>query len=49
MQGLVSGVLLVLAFAAVAAAAVVLAGRLYRVSRSTPPEGPGTPARSSDD
>lgn len=34
MQGLVSGVLLVLAFGAVAAAAAVLAGRLYRVSDS---------------
>jgi hypothetical protein len=49
MQGLVSGVLLVLAFAAVAAAAVVLAGRLYRASRSAPPEEPGVSARSSGD
>jgi hypothetical protein len=49
MQGLVSGVLLVLAFAVVAAAAAVVAGRLYRVSRSAPPDGPGTPVRSADD
>jgi hypothetical protein len=38
MQGMVSGALLVAAFAAVAAAAVFVAFRLYRVSR--PRQGP---------
>jgi hypothetical protein len=48
MQGLVSGAVLVLAFAAVAAAAAVLAGRLYRVSRSAWPGGQGESRESSD-
>jgi hypothetical protein len=48
MQGMVSGVLLVLAFAAVAAAAAVLTVRLYRVSRFTLPSGQGGSRESSD-
>jgi hypothetical protein len=40
MQGMISGVLVVAAFAAVAAAAGFVATRLYRVSRWAPPGGP---------
>jgi hypothetical protein len=49
MQGMVSGVLLVLAFAAVAAGAAVLTVRLYRVSRFTMPGGEGGSPESGDD
>jgi len=41
MQGMVSGVLVVAAFAAVAWAAGLAALRLYRVSRRLQPGGPG--------
>jgi hypothetical protein len=41
MQGMISGVLVVAAFAVVAAAAGFVAARLYRVSRWAPPGGPG--------
>jgi hypothetical protein len=43
MQGIVSGVLVVAAFAAVTVAAAFVAARLYRVSRWAPPGGPGAP------
>ena len=46
MQGMVSGVLVVAAFAVVAVAAGFVAVRLYRVSRWTPPRAPGGPARA---
>jgi hypothetical protein len=41
MQGMLSGVLVVAAFAAVTVAAAFVATRLYRVSRWVPPDGPG--------
>ena len=41
MQGMVSGVLVVAAFAAVTVAAAFVATRLYRVSRWVPPSEPG--------
>jgi hypothetical protein len=41
MQGMISGVLVVAAFAVVAAAAGFVAARLYRVSRWAPPGAPG--------
>ena len=48
MQGMVSGVLVVAAFAVVAAAAGFVAARLYRVSRWAPPGGPGGPGRAGE-
>ena len=48
MQGMLSGALVVAAFAAVAAAAVFVAARLYRVSRWVPPGGPGGPGRAGE-
>ena len=48
MQGMVSGVLVVAAFAVVAAAAGFVAARLYRVSRWAPPGGPGGPGRADE-
>jgi hypothetical protein len=41
MQGMVSGVMVVAAFAVVAWAAGLVAVRLYRVSRRAQPSGPG--------
>jgi hypothetical protein len=40
MQGMLSGAFLVAAFVVVAAAAVFVAARLYRISRPTPPREP---------
>ena len=48
MQGMVSGVLVVAAFAAVTVAAAFVAARLYRVSRWVPPDGPGDPGRAGE-
>ena len=48
MQGMVSGVLVVAAFAVVAAAAGFVAARLYRVSRWAPPGTPGGPAQAGE-
>jgi hypothetical protein len=48
MQGMVSGVLVVAAFAVVAAAAGFVAARLYRVSRWAPPGAPGDPAGAGE-
>jgi hypothetical protein len=48
MQGMLSGVLLVGAFAAIAGAAVFVAARLYRVSRRVQTGGPG-PAQEPPD
>jgi hypothetical protein len=48
MQGMISGVLVVAAFAAVAAAAVFVAARLYRVSRWAPPDGPGRAGQAGE-
>ncbi|HKA96459.1 MAG TPA: hypothetical protein VKD66_09350 [Streptosporangiaceae bacterium] len=48
MQGMVSGVLVVAAFAVVAAAAGFVAQRLYRASRRARP-GAGSPAQESPD
>jgi hypothetical protein len=48
MQGMVSAVLVVAAFAVVAAAAGFVAARLYRVSRWAPPGAPGSPARAGE-
>jgi hypothetical protein len=48
MQGMISGVLVIGAFAAVAAAAGFVAARLYRVSRWVPPGGPGGPGQGGE-
>ena len=48
MQGMLSGVLVVAAFAAVAVATAIVAARLYRVSRWVPPGGPGGPGRDGE-
>ena len=48
MQGMVSGLLVVAAFAVVTAAAAFVAARLYRVSRWAPPGGPGGPGRAGE-
>ena len=48
MQEMVSGALVVAAFAVVAAAAGFVAARLYRVSRWAPPDAPGGPARAGE-
>ena len=48
MQGMISGVLVVAAFATVAAAAGFVATRLYRVSRWVPPDSPGDPGRAGE-
>jgi hypothetical protein len=46
MQGIVSGGLLVVAFAAVAGLALLVAARLYRISR--PGQSPGQPGEPPD-
>ena len=48
MQGMVSGVLVVAAFAAITVAAAFVATRLYRVSRWVPPGGPDGPGRAGE-
>ncbi len=48
MQGMVGGVLVVAAFAVVAAAAAFVAARLYRVSRWVPPGEPGGAGRAGE-
>jgi hypothetical protein len=48
MQAMVSGVLVVAAFAVVAAAAGFVAARLYRVSRWAPPGAPGGEGRAGE-
>ena len=48
MQGMVSGVLVVAAFAAVTVAAAFVAVQLYRVSRWVPPGEPGAPGRAGE-
>src|SRR6476619_7277688 len=48
MQGMLSGVLVVAAFAVVTASAAIVAARLYRVSRWAPPGGPGGPEPHPD-
>jgi len=48
MLGVVSGVLMVGAFAAVAVAAGFVAVRLYRVSRWVRPSGPGSAGEPPD-
>jgi len=45
---MVSGLLVVAAFAVVTAAAAFVAARLYRVSRWAPPGGPGGPGRAGE-
>ena len=48
MQGMISGVLVVAAFAVVAAAAGFVAARLYRVSRWAPPGKPDGPGQAGE-
>jgi hypothetical protein len=48
MQGMLSGVLVIAAFAVVTAAAAVVAARLDRVSRWAPPGGPGGSGRAGE-
>jgi hypothetical protein len=48
MQGMVSGVLVVAAFAMVTTAAAFVAARLYRVSRWAPPGGLGGPGQAGE-
>jgi hypothetical protein len=48
MQGMISGVLVVAAFAVVAAAAGFVATRLYRVSRWASPGEPGGPGQAGE-
>jgi hypothetical protein len=48
MQGIVSAVAVVAAFAVVAGAACAVAGRLYRVSRRVQPAAPDPAAEPAD-